>query len=154
MVFRRSVLQSMGGFDEALGMRGAQIAYGEETELMMRMHAQGMRIYYTPDIVVDHAILEYKLSLRWLLKSAYRNGRSGLRFEGERQDDTWLSYSISLMRGAARALYELPKTGEPHAKTAIYRAFAPFMWKMGYFVSLLRRPGCPPHGNSLGKKRG
>jgi hypothetical protein len=142
MVFRRDVLQALGGFDEALGMQGAKLSYGEETELMMRMHAAGLAMYYSPDIVVEHAILDYKMRLRWLLASAYRNGLSGLG-PGGREAVSGLRYSASLLRGAGRALYTLACAKERHLKTRLYRALTPLMWQAGYFVSLLRRPAPP-----------
>jgi glycosyltransferase involved in cell wall biosynthesis len=140
MVFRRNDLQSMGGFKEALGMRGTELGYGEETELMMRMHERQMEIYYSPAVVVEHAVLDYKMHLRWLLKSAYRNGRSGPRFHGERHDHAWIGYAAQLLWGAVTAARIVALGKDRHAKTRIYRALAPLMWQIGYFVALLRRP--------------
>lgn len=139
MVFRRSLLQAMGGFDATLGMRGGELAYGEETELMMRMHRQGMPIYYVPAIQVEHAVLDYKMRLGWLLKSAYRNGRSGPRLHGGRGRDNVLRYSVSLAYGLVRALCALLSNRERHAKARIYRSLGPLMWQVGYFVGLVRR---------------
>jgi GT2 family glycosyltransferase len=144
MVFRRNIFESIGGFDNTLGMRGGELGYGEETDLMMRMHARGMKIHYVPSIIVEHAILEYKMSLRWLLKSAYRNGRSGPRFHDERRGDTRVRHFFRVVRGAFNALYVLASAKERHAKTAIYRALAPLMWQIGYLVALLQRTNRGP----------
>jgi GT2 family glycosyltransferase len=139
MVFRRDALKAMGGFDETFGMRGTQLAYGEETDLMMRMRAAGLRMHYCPDVIVEHAVLDYKMSLRWLLISAYRNGRSGPTFQRGGGSPTALSQSLALLRGALAALYAFVFAKEPYVKTSAYRAFAPLMWQLGHFVGLLRR---------------
>jgi glucosyl-dolichyl phosphate glucuronosyltransferase len=138
MVFSRRVLESMGGFDETFGMRGAQLAYGEETDLMMRMRTRRLHLHYCPDIIVEHAVLDYKMSLRWLLVSAYRNGRSGPNFQPV-GPATALGYFFGLVRATLAALYGFASAREPYVKTSAYRAFAPLMWQLGHFVGLLRR---------------
>ena len=138
MIFQKALLEKLGGFEESLGMRGSALSYGEETELMMRMHMQGLEIHYCPDIVVEHAILGYKMRLRWLLASSYRNGRSGLHGHDVDGQVTWLSYLPRLIRGFYGALVALVRTRDRHAKSRAYRALWPLMWQIGYFVSLFR----------------
>ena len=117
-------------------MRGSTLSYGEETELMMRMHRQGLEMHYCPDIIVEHAILEYKMHLRWLLASSYRNGRSGLHGHDVDGQVTWSSYLPSLIRGFRGALVAFVLMKDRHAKSRAYRAFWPLVWQIGYFVSL------------------
>jgi glucosyl-dolichyl phosphate glucuronosyltransferase len=136
MIFQKALLEKLGGFEESLGMRGSTLSYGEETELIMRMHMQGLEIHYCPDIVVEHAVLDYKMSLRWLLASSYRNGRSGLHGHDVDGRVTWSSYLPSLMGGFRGALVALVRARDRHAKARAYRALWPLMWQIGYFVSL------------------
>lgn len=150
MIFRVDALQRMGGFDVSLGPRGAALAYGEDTELVMRMRARGFSIYYVPDIVVEHVILDYKLRLFWLLRSAFVNGLSGPSSHGHAYV-TWPKYLVPLSREIARALHRFVSVRERYAKTRVYRAFAPLMWHFGYFVALLRRPN--PEAAVTGGKR-
>lgn len=138
MIFRKDALESLGGFDATLGVRGGALGYGEETELVMRMRAQGFAIHYVADIVVEHAILDYKLSLRWLLRSAFVNGLSGPSAHGHAHM-TWPKYLLPLGRQIVWALYRFLSVKEQYVKTRVYRAFAPLMWQLGYFVALLRR---------------
>ena len=57
-------------------MRGTQLGYGEETELLKQMHEDGIAIFYCPNMKVDHLVAQYKISLLWLLRSAYYSGFS------------------------------------------------------------------------------
>jgi glycosyltransferase involved in cell wall biosynthesis len=52
---RRSFVDRIGGFDEGLGL-GAETPYqsAEETDLLLRLIADGNRIIYRPDLVVRH----------------------------------------------------------------------------------------------------
>jgi glucosyl-dolichyl phosphate glucuronosyltransferase len=75
-VFKKSALESLGGFSTDLGMRGEKMAYGEETNLQIRMRKTGLTIGFDPDLVVEHLVDNYKYNLYWFLKSAYTNGRN------------------------------------------------------------------------------
>jgi len=136
MIFQKTLLEKLGGFEESLGMRGSTISYGEETELMMRMHVQGLAIHYCPDIVVEHAILDYKMRLGWLLASSYRNGRSGLHGHDIDGQASWFAYLPRLIRGFVGVPIALVRMRDRHAKSRAYRALWPLMWQIGYFVSL------------------
>jgi len=141
MVYRRDVLAGLGGFSTDIGMEGTKLSYGEETHLIFRMRNVGKRIYYSNVIVVSHAILSYKLTLRWLLRSAFANGRSSIPLYGS-------------MGGRLRALLRVGKTGaegivrfftvkERFIKARIYRAFSPTFWQVGFTVAVFaqRRQG-------------
>jgi glucosyl-dolichyl phosphate glucuronosyltransferase len=75
-VFKKKALESLGGFSTDLGMRGEKMAYGEETNLQIRMRKTGLTIGFDPDLVVEHLVDNYKYNLYWFLKSAYTNGRN------------------------------------------------------------------------------
>ena len=75
MVFAKDLLQNVGGFRTDLGMSGNTISYGEETELVKRILNRGLDIYYLPSMKVKHLIQESKMSLSWMFRSAYANGR-------------------------------------------------------------------------------
>ncbi len=81
MAIKKTVLHKFGGFPTNLGMRGNQIAYGEETLLQIRMRKSGMEIGYDPNWVIFHLVNRYKLSLWWFIKSGFASGR-----------DAWLTY--------------------------------------------------------------
>lgn len=77
IIFRRELLKQLNGFSTNLGMSGASIAYGEETELMIRARAaySDLKVYYHPEVMVYHLVPEYKMNLRWYLSSYYYCGK-------------------------------------------------------------------------------
>ena len=136
MVFRKTALEQVGGFDTGLGMVGDKVSYGEETNLVLRMKALGMLVYYCADMVVDHAVLPYKISLWWLLKSRFANGYDGVKTFGRRFNViTFLPY---LMRQLAIAVACLAVSREPYFKARIYQSFSRLFWHLGYFVRLMK----------------
>ena len=135
MIFRKQALEEIGGFDTGLGMAGNKISYGEETNLVRRMRANGMQIYYCPTIVVDHVIMPYKLSLRWLLQSNYSNGKDGVKtFEYKGNAITYLP---ALIRGLLLVPVKFFTCNERYFKTRIYRSVSQLYWQLGFFVKLL-----------------
>lgn len=136
MAFTKISLVDMGGFDTELGMTGNKLAYGEETNLVLRMKAKGMLVFYCPTIVVDHAIRPDKLSLRWLLKSNYSNGMDGLKtFEYK---GNAIRYLPVLIKGVWRAFWLFLTSDEKYLKTRIYRSTSRLFWQLGFFVKLLK----------------
>lgn len=82
-VFKKKVLESLGGFPTGLGMRGKKISYGEETNLQIKMRKMEFKIGFDPDLVVEHLVDNYKYDVFWFLKSAYANGR-----------DSWAAFEL------------------------------------------------------------
>jgi glycosyltransferase involved in cell wall biosynthesis len=88
IMFHRSLLEDVGGFDPELGMCGAKIAYGEETDLLRRTRASlpDALIYYDPRLLVHHLVRPEKMSVRWLARQRFADGRySHLVFLRDRQ---------------------------------------------------------------------
>lgn len=85
MVFKKALLAEMGGFRINLGMSGNTVSYGEETRMLLDIHDAGGTIFYAPRMKVRHLVPANKMSLSWLLKSAYAVGRcSSLTFNAKR----------------------------------------------------------------------
>lgn len=74
MVVCRDVALGLGGFDPSLGMCGATIAYGEETDLQARMRAAGREIGYVPNLVIRHYARPDKYTVRRQLAMRYQSG--------------------------------------------------------------------------------
>jgi glycosyltransferase involved in cell wall biosynthesis len=75
--FRRSVFESVGGFDTDLGRYGDRQIQGEETELAARMNDTfGEQVWYNPDAVVEHKVFSYRTESVWLIKRAFWQGYS------------------------------------------------------------------------------
>ncbi len=64
-------------FDENYGMKGDKIAYGEETDFVTRINANGVQIGHTKDWYVDHLVRPEKTSISWLLESWRGRARDG-----------------------------------------------------------------------------
>lgn len=78
MVWRRSVLQELGGFDLAIGPVGAKRGYSEETELQIRLLRQKPEaaLYYEPQLYVHHLVRPEKWRLGWQVRDRFVRGRS------------------------------------------------------------------------------
>lgn len=134
MAFTKSALTETGGFDTAIGMSGNKVAYGEETNLIMRMRNRGMQIYYCPEMLVDHAILPHKLELGWLLRSNFSNGYDGVTtfdYKGSAA-----AYLPRLMWSMVRACSLFLLSRERYLKTRIYRSMSRLCWDIGFFAKL------------------
>lgn len=103
---RRSVLETVGGFDESLGVgAGTKWGAGEETDILIRSIKSGVAIKYFPKLVLHHPVkvADFSLSSRPRVASYARGAGRVLRKN---------EYSISYLLGsvgvnAARALVGL-----------------------------------------------
>ncbi len=96
MAIKKSILKKFGGFPTNLGMSGEKIAYGEETQLQIRMRNSDIEIGYDPNWVIFHLVNRYKLSPWWFIKSSYAKGRDALLIFDE--DVTFKSVVIYFFR--------------------------------------------------------
>jgi glycosyltransferase involved in cell wall biosynthesis len=78
---RRSLFESIGGFRPDFGMDGNKIAYGEETELQLRIREQNPAalVLYEPDMAIWHLVRLDKLSLLSHFKKSFLSGVYGHR---------------------------------------------------------------------------
>lgn len=83
MVFKKRVLEFLGGFSTDMGPKAERFAYGEDTNVQVRMRNKELKIGFDPDLVVEHLVANYKVSIFWFFKSNYINGR-----------DAWATFEI------------------------------------------------------------
>lgn len=105
MVLERELILQLGGFDPNVGMNGSTIAYGEETYLQQEARKLGYIPVYDPELVVDHAVLPYKLELSWFFTSHFALGRD--RIIGGEVKATPLSLLKELLIGSLVLAYDL-----------------------------------------------
>lgn len=74
--YKKAIVEDLGGFNTHLGMSGSKIAYGEETELQVRIQQHGYKVGFNPEIKFKHYVAPYKLNPGWFYKSAYAVGES------------------------------------------------------------------------------
>jgi hypothetical protein len=84
---KRSLVLSLGGFREDLGMAGSKIAFAEETALMFHAWDNNpmLRVQYLPDAAVFHEVRPEKMTVRWQVRKWFARGRDcGLLETGKR----------------------------------------------------------------------
>jgi glycosyltransferase involved in cell wall biosynthesis len=77
----RSRLMQTTRYDESIGPRGHDYPMGSESELLRRLKRRGHRAIYTPAARVQHVIEPHQLTMKWLLRRAYRFGRGQARLK-------------------------------------------------------------------------
>lgn len=76
MAYRRDAVRQVGGFCEQLGRKGEMLLSQEELMLNLMLEQKGERFYYSPKAIVEHWIPKERISLDWLLRRCYWQGRS------------------------------------------------------------------------------
>ena len=86
MAFRRDVFAEYGLFDVNLGRRGtASLLSNEETALLARIGLD--RVFYDPNVAVEHVIPVERLTARWFRRRVYWQAISDLVAGHVRDDD-------------------------------------------------------------------
>ena len=75
MLWRKSLLFELGGFDPKVGMIGNKLAYGEETFVQKTAEARGIFPAYDPELIIYHVVAPYKLSVDHFIQRRYALGR-------------------------------------------------------------------------------
>ncbi len=136
MVFKRALLPELGGFDIRVGMCGEHSSYGEETKLLLRIINKKYPVYYVPDVLVEHLVPEYKLTLLWNLKSYYLNGFSAFdTFGFEKKPFKQLLKTLYLF---FICIGKFPFVKEKYLKTKILECFSELMWNLGLAVRMFK----------------
>jgi hypothetical protein len=142
MIYKRSLLKNFGGFNPKIGMAGKKMSYGEETSLLCKIKEKRLPIYYVPNIVVEHLVADYQMSLMWMLKSYYINGLTALETFGlQRRLLRQLSVTLYLfLKGIARFIF----SKERYLKARVFESFSFFFlepWINGKDVKEIRWAG-------------
>jgi len=79
--FKKHILASLGGFLEDLGMKGDEIAYGEEVELQRKFYTffPEETAFYAPRLYVYHLVRREKTKWRWIIKYRFVTRRYAYR---------------------------------------------------------------------------
>jgi len=109
MVYTKEILEKIGGFPVDLGMIGNEIGYGEEDYVQNEIRKLGGTIIFDPDLYVYHAVLEFKQSLKWQLKSIYINSKTN--FIIHRNDEQFLVQVFLLFKSTGGAVIKRTPIG-------------------------------------------
>lgn len=105
MAFLKELLQSCGGFTTGLGMSGAKVRFGEETELFSRLHKTGARLWYDPALVVRHFVPLQHMRLSYRVRRSYLSGVAQAQIEGRKTGGAAALEALFNLAGfAARSL--------------------------------------------------
>lgn len=76
--FQKRLIEKFGGFDERIGMKGSDLSVGEETSLFEKIwqsKKDGI-FYYSPRLIVYHAVPSYKMTVSYQLKRSFVAGQA------------------------------------------------------------------------------
>jgi GT2 family glycosyltransferase len=74
MIYKKALLEKMGGFDTKLGMKGEIVGYGEEADFLIRVALNKIPVYYDPQLKVSHLLPKRKINIIWLIKDSFIRG--------------------------------------------------------------------------------
>jgi glycosyltransferase involved in cell wall biosynthesis len=137
IVFKKSILERFKGFQNNLGMSGNKIGYGEETRLLLDISSSNIDIYYVPDMMVEHLIAPYKISLIWLLKSNYANGKSSRLFFCSKK--SFLVHVLCILKSVAEAAVVFSLHSDIPLKRRLYYSFRNLFWQLGTMTDFIEK---------------
>lgn len=108
---KRDLAIKLGGFNEGLGMAGGKIAYGEETDLMIRAKEINPKLntMYFPNAAVKHEVRANKMAIRWCIQSSWATGRDCITIGmGMEWLDSWPKILKSFLRANFLILSKIP----------------------------------------------
>ncbi len=130
MIFKKTLLKKINGFNESLGVHGNTRAYGEETELQIRLHNTGYVLWYARDVRVQHEFAKWKQNLWYLLKNQFTHGMNSSHiFSHFLAHDRKKSANIFFLR-VCRSNIPL--------KRRIYYCLSPIFYTSGMFYTKIK----------------
>jgi GT2 family glycosyltransferase len=75
LVVKRSLFISLGGFSTQFG-GGTATMFGEETDLQHRAVKQGVKIWYSPELLVYHHVYPAKMHLGVFIRNSWEHGKA------------------------------------------------------------------------------
>lgn len=101
---RKTVYDSIGGFDAMLGRKGTVNTGGEEVDFYRRLLAAGLKVWWTPEAIIHHRIQAAKLNRSYFLDLHYRQGRmEAMRRRGQAPRLPPIYFYGQLLRAVAAA---------------------------------------------------
>lgn len=132
MAFRTRALLEIGGFPEELGRVGRRLLSGEEVEVLERLRARGLRVFYDGRVTVRHSIQRERLRPDWLLSRLHWQGAT----------DALRDRRHGLPRRApgavAKLLLQAPLLLWPTASPSLLRARCGAAYNLGYLRGALQ----------------
>lgn len=145
MILRKDTLQTYGGFDERVGVRGKHLSVGEETWLFKRLWQtnSGARVlWYSPQLIVFHSVPHYKMTVSYPLRRAFAAGQAYHIHHGPGSISARLRLlpNIVILMAKRGRLALMQRREFPAYQNWIVEGFAPVALEMGRLASCLGLP--------------
>jgi glycosyltransferase involved in cell wall biosynthesis len=88
MAFRKSILETYGGFSAEYGPVGKKLRFGEEPHLFNRLYKDHPWFWYDPAIRVKHLVSARKMSVLYRISRDYQIGIASARIHGKSAADS------------------------------------------------------------------
>lgn len=119
MGVRRNVFTGLGGFRTEVAKRAGEIGFlpqNDEIELQDRIKASDITgIMYNPSLLVDHHVDDERVSVEWMLRRCYGQGRSDMILngpDGDANSDERTQFALERMKTESWLSYmRLPYSG-------------------------------------------
>ncbi|MGW8227274.1 MAG: glycosyltransferase family 2 protein [Gammaproteobacteria bacterium] len=142
MIYRRTCLESVGGFDPALGMIGDNIGYGEDVmpQILIREKIPDSVFYYDPSVCVFHLVRPEKMTLRWNMRTKYQHGVACNKMHGGIYHDKtsrlklWgksVICILGLVKDAVSGLLTRDKSIYPYYQNYLYEHTFQYLYILG-----------------------
>jgi len=143
MIWRRSLLEKLGGFKGGVGLAGRGLARGDETELILRARQvePEFKAYYDPHIIVQHVTRPETYSLWYWARRHYAHGRHWkLVIDPDRpqapaararQLARCLATITRLVLGLTSGRVIRDRSRYPHFENLVYERLLPELWTVG-----------------------
>ena len=158
MSVRRTLIERIGGFDPALGRKGASLLGQEQAEFFCRSRAAGARGVYVPDASVLHHVPARRLTREYFLRWWFWKGVSKARLE-QRHPVTELGVDLTrvpriagvprfLIGSAVRDAIGLAVAALGWNRVEMMRRMAMLSYFAGYVRGTRTAPAPPPESVS------
>ncbi len=147
MIWRRSLVEQLGGFDTSVGLKGRGLIRGDETSLMVKAKrtVPDFAPFYDPSIIVSHLIRPEAMSLWYWTQRAFVQGRHDHKvWNMETAARSRLVWVAEFLRTAAlvcakgaKAFVRRDKSIYRYWKNYCYEALLPDVHKLGLVWELI-----------------
>jgi len=117
MIWRKEIVETLGGFDVRIGVRGDYLSVGEETVLFEKIwHSfEQPHFYYSPELAVHHWVPPAKMTVSYRLKRAFAAGQRWNRLHGPRISWRRMRFLIGGVLDIATMVRQLLRRRKEHA---------------------------------------
>jgi glycosyltransferase involved in cell wall biosynthesis len=135
IVFRKELLERLGGFNPQLGMRGTNLGYHEEAEIVKKTRAvlPYAKILYVPEMSLRHLVPAYKMRLGWYVRRIFAAAKSEVILKAESMPDEKTSPWLLLKRATCQLMRLLFKC----SFAAVFRNRERYQYYQRYIIDTL-----------------